>query len=629
MAQARVRHVARPGQMSQTPPASTAAAKPPPSSAGQARRAWLLTAWVAGVFTVLAGAGMLAQYVDAVRHDPLKSPQLAELKEKLKANPADEQLKQNIRRLDLELRQEHFRYLWRMNSGVWMLLGGASLLAVAGTRVAQGRKVRPLPKRKGDADREAVRAAASARWSVAACGAAVAAGLFAAGLGARTFLPQPQLEPAPEKTALAAAAPARAANDAASLEELRQNWPRFRGADGGGVSVSTNAPISWDLKTGAGVAWKVPVPANGFNSPITWAEQVFFSGGDASSREVFCLDGKTGRLAWHQAVANVPGSPAQAAEVPETTGWAASTMASDGRRLYVMFANGDLAAFTFEGKPVWSKCLGPLKNAYGYAASLATWRDRLILQLDQGDNEDGLSKLYALDGHTGQVVWQTPRKVGASWASPLVIQAAGKTQIITLAVPWVIAYSAEDGAELWRVEGLNGEITPSPIFAAGLVMAVSPSEKLMAIRPDGQGDVTKTHLAWTVEDNVPDVTSPVATSQLVFALTSSGMLTCLNASDGKKQWEHDFDMEFHTSPSVAGNRLYLFGQKGTAIVLEAAPQFKELFRTDMGDAFHASPAFSQDKMFVRGVTNVFCLQKGASEQERLNGSGAAGRATGQ
>jgi outer membrane protein assembly factor BamB len=399
------------------------------------------------------------------------------------------------------------------------------------------------------------------------------------------------------------------ASDAASPEELRQHWPRFRGADGGGVSMLTNAPVTWDPKTGAGIAWKVPVPASGFGSPIVWGDQVFLSGGDAKKREVFCLDGKTGQTLWRQPVASVPDGPAQAAEVPESTGYAASTMATDGRRVYVIFANGDCAAFTLEGKPAWSKSFGALKNPYGHATSLATWQDRLIVQLDQGDTEENKSKLYALDGRTGQIVWQRPRKVGASWATPIVIEAAGKAQVITLAVPCVISYAATDGAELWRVECLNGEITPSPVFADGLLFVASPSEKLLAIRPDGQGDVTKTHVVWTNEDNVPDVTSPTSNGELVFAVTTSGMLTCLDAKDGKKQWDHDFETECHASPSLAAGRLYLFSQKGTAVVVEAARQFKELFRTEMGDGFHASPAFAQDKIFLRGLTNVWCVGK--------------------
>ena len=299
-----------------------------------------------------------------------------------------------------------------------------------------------------------------------------------------------------------------------------------------------------------------------------------------------------------------------------STGYAASTMATDGRRVYVIFANGDCAAFTLDGKPVWAKAFGALKNPYGYATSLATWQDRLIVLLDQGEPEDGLSKLYALDGRTGRVVWERPRKVGASWASPIVIEAAGKPQVITLAVPWVISYNAKDGTELWRVNGLNGEITPSPVFAGGLVFVPSPSEKLFAIRPDGMGDVTKTHVAWTTEDNVPDVTSPVSNGELVFDLTTGGMLSCLDAKDGKKLWEHDFDMECHASPSVAGSRLYVIGLKGTAVVVEAGRQFKELFRTEMGDMFHASPAFAADRMFLRGVTNVWCM---GSRSERGEG----------
>ncbi len=410
------------------------------------------------------------------------------------------------------------------------------------------------------------------------------------------------------------------AADAASPQELLQNWPRFRGPDGGGVSPLTNTPAAWDAKSGAGIAWKVPAPTRGFGSPIVWGDRVFMSGGDAHQREVLCLDGNSGQVLWRKPVANVPGAPAQPAEVPESTGYAAPTMATDGRRVYVMFANGDCAAFTLDGQPAWSKSFGALKNPYGYATSLATWRDRLIVQLDQGDAEDNLSKLYALDGRTGQVIWQRPRKVGASWATPIVIEAAGKAQMIALAVPRVVAYSATDGTELWRVEGLNGEITPSPVFAGGLLFVASPSEKLLAIRPDGQGDVTKTHVAWTFEDNVPDVTSPLSNGELVFMITTSGMLTCLDAKDGKKLWDHDYEAEFHSSPSLAGKRLYLFGQKGLTVVVEAAREFKEVFHTELGDGFHASPAFAQDRIFLRGVTNVWCLGEARSPKSEVRKS---------
>ena len=574
----------------------------PPAMGAEA--AWRAARGIAAVFCLTISLLMLAGHLNTSAIDPLKSPDLKALKDKLRQNPADEQTKQQIRALDLQLRARYFRQLSQSASGGYLLIAGVAAFILAATQCARYRNQGPMPApRKRDAN--PAQAARIARWSVTATGAAVGGLLLGLGLGSGRAVS----ERTPGDGSLAAS-PAGASPtiaDAAPTEELQRNWPRFRGPGGSGVSEATNLPTRWDTKTGEGVAWKTPVPAPGFNSPIIWENRFFFSGGDSSKREVFCFDCGNGQMLWRQAVANVPGSPAQPPEIPDTTGYAASSMATDGRRVYVIFATGDVAAFTLEGKLVWSKSFGPLKNAYGYASSLATWRDRLIVLLDQGESEDGKSKLYALDGRTGQVVWQTPRKVGSSWATPIVFDGAGQPQVVALSLPWAISYGLRDGAELWRVECLSGEITPSPIFTGGFVFVPSPSDKLLAIRPDGRGEVTKTHVAWNTEENVPDVTSPVGNDELVFTLTTSGMLTCFDTKDGKKQWEHDFEMECHASPSLAANRLYFFGQKGTAIVAEAGRQFKELYRTEMGDVFHASPAFMQDKIILRGVTNLWCL----------------------
>ena len=587
-----------------------------PNAGPSAGRAWRMTAWVTAVFVLLLGVGLVVGYGFGRAEDPLKSPELKALKEQLRAKPADEQLKTRIRALDLELRQHYFLQISRLRFGVYLLLGGLAVFVAATSRAALFTRLLPMPQPKPDVAEQAARAATQARWSVAVSGTAIGLFLLILGLSLSPAVPRRAAEA--EKTVSAGNAEP-AGSDAASPEEMSRNWPRFRGATGSGLSIWTNIPVTWDLKTSEGVVWKIAAPAVGFNSPIIWNNRLFFSGGDAAKREVVCLDALSGKLLWRQTVATTPAGPKP--EIPESTGYAAATMATDGRRVYAFFANGDLAAFGLEGKPVWTKSFGTLKNPYGHAASVISWKDRVLLQLDQGESEEGKSKLYALDGRTGQIVWQQPRKVGSSWATPIVIEVAGKAQVITLAVPWVIAYSVTDGAELWRVEGLNGEITPSPAFAGGLVIAASPSEKVFAIRPDGQGDVTKTHVAWTTEENVPDVTSPTGNGEFVFTLTTSGTLTCLDVKDGKKLWEHDFDMECHASPSIAGDRLYLFGQKGTAVVVQVARQFKELFRSDMPDGFHASPAFAQDRLFLRGVTNLWCL--GAIKTE---GGGPKGEA---
>jgi outer membrane protein assembly factor BamB len=572
-------------------------------------RPWWLTAWISGVFSLLVAITMV---VGEIGHRPvqsLTSPELADAKAALRNTPNDEQTKKVIRELDLRQRRQYFRQLSRMHTGVFLLLGGVAVFLIAASRVAHFRKQPPIPGPKLDSAADRRHRAEAGRWSVAASGTVLGALLFVLGLSLSSAVPDQAAE---VEKLVGSPSPAAVENDAAAPQELRKNWPRFRGFEGAGVASFTNVPKEWDVKTGNGVLWKAPVPAKGFNSPICWGDRIFFSGGDAKQRDVFCLDAKTGQTLWRQDVTSVPGSPAQPPEIPDTTGYAACTMATDGKRVYVVFANGDVIALSFEGKTVWSKSFGPLKNAYGFATSLATWKDRLILQLDQGDSEEGKSKLYALDGRTGQIVWQKPRKVGSSWATPIVFEAAGRAQIIALAVPWVIAYAATDGSELWRVDCLSGEITPSPIFAGGLVIVPSPSDRLVAIRPEGQGDITKTGIAWTNDENVPDVTSPVSNGEQVFSITTPGFLTCFDIKTGKKVWEHDFDMEVHASPAIAGNRLYVFGQKGVAVVVEAAAQFKEIYRTEMGDAFHASPAFLDGKMILRGTTNIWCLGEKSS-----------------
>ena len=390
------------------------------------------------------------------------------------------------------------------------------------------------------------------------------------------------------------------AADLPTPEEYRANWPRFRGPDGGGATKG-------DVKTGANIAWSVDVPAAGFSSPVVWGDRVFLTGGDETKRVVMCFDVATGKLLWQSAVPKTEGSPDDKPEVPDQCGMAAVTAATDGRRVYAMFSNGDLAAFHFDGTPAWAKFLGTPKNQYGHATSLLTWQDRVIVQFDQGDADDKLSKLRAYDGATGAVVWERPRAVGASWATPIIFDAAGKSQLVTLAVPWVISYSPKDGAEIWRADLLDGEVTPSPIFAGGSLFIVSPANKLQPVRTDGAGDVTKTHVGWMAEDGIPDVTSPVSNGELIFTVTSSGMLTCYDAKDGKKQWEHDFEDACNASPSIAGGKLILITNKGTLIAVEVAREFKELARSPLGEKIYASPAFAQGKMFVRGVRHLICI----------------------
>jgi len=571
-----------------------------------AYRAWLAAAWIAAVFCLALSATLLYQRATATTNDPWKSPQLRELKARLAQAPKDTQIKTQIRALDLEYRQRFFRRLRMDRTGGWLLLGGVTVFLLAAQQAAGLRKTQAAPQPSPDAAAEALRQAGHARWAVGVGGAVVCGCLAFVALNTQTCLPASAAD-IPQLFGKTSGGAASAAGELFPLAEFQANWPRFRGPDGSGCSPKGTAPLAWDEQAKTGVVWKSAIPLPGFNSPIVWGNRVFISGGDAEKRAVFCYDTADGKLVWERPIENVAGSPAKAPEIMEQTGYAASTMATDGRRVYVIFANGDLAALGFDGAVVWSKHLGVPKNQYGHATSLAVWQGKLIVQLDQGEGEPGNSRLTVFDGSTGKVVWEKARKVPGSWASPIVVEAAGKTQIITAGVPWLAAYAFADGAELWKAEVLDGEVTPSPILAGGLICGASPSNKLTAFRPDGSGDVTKTHLAWTSEENIPDVTSPATNGELIFYITSSGMLTCLDAKDGKKLWEHDFEVEMQASPGIAGNRVYVVSTTGQAWVFEAAREYKELGKGALDDKFFASPAFAAGRLYLRGNASLYCI----------------------
>jgi outer membrane protein assembly factor BamB len=562
-------------------------------------RALVLTAWIAGAFCLLVCGIMVYGHFEASTNDPWKSPQLLALKDKLAAEPKNGPLQQEIRQLDLMFRLNFRHRLALDKTGAWLLLGGTLAFVLAAGKAAALKKTLSLPQPpKPDAGEQSIKLASRARWSLAGVGLVVAGSLLIIRLGNTSVLPADHA--AWQKLLSRPGAPEALVEDVATLSEFQTNWPRFRGWDGSGAAA-------WDLKSMPGILWRSAIPAPGHSSPIVWGNRVFISGGTADRREVFCYNASSGALLWQRAIENVPGSPLKISEVPEDAGCAAPTMATDGRRVYIIFANGDLGALNFDGSVVWTKYLGPIKNPYGHAASLAVWGGNLLIQLDQGETRAEGSKLISLQGASGRVLWERSRPVPASWATPIVIEAAGKTQIITLADPWVIAYTLADGNELWRAQLLENEVVPSPVFAGGFVLLLNPGARLMALRPDGTGDVTQTHVAWATGENVPDIASPVGNGELVFTVTSAGTATCFGVNDGKKIWETNLDTEVQASPGLLGSRLFILGESGALVTLQAGRELHEMGRTQLPDKFDASPAFASGHVFLRGVTNLYCL----------------------
>ena len=199
----------------------------------------------------------------------------------------------------------------------------------------------------------------------------------------------------------------------------------------------------------------------------------------------------------------------------DDTGYAASTTATDGRRVFAIFANGDLAAFDFAGKLAWSKSLGMPENSYGHASSLTTYKNLLLVQFDQGSSRAPKSKLLAFDSATGRIVWQVARPVPNSWTTPIVIRVPTATRSSRPPIRGSSPTIAADGAEIWRVKCLKTDIGPSPTFADGRVFVANDNSELSAIRADGQRrrDRRRTSL-WKGEDGMPDTCSPLATERV-------------------------------------------------------------------------------------------------------------------
>ncbi len=408
---------------------------------------------------------------------------------------------------------------------------------------------------------------------------------------------------------------------AISEEKLAGDWPCFRGCGGSGISPYSNVPDDWDGPSGKNIVWKSPLGLPGNSSPIVVAGRIFFTGADENQRQVYCYEAKTGKLLWQRDVPSTPDSR-KPVKLNDDTGYAACTMAGDrvpgtpGGYVAAIFANGDLAAYDLDGKLAWSQSLGIPENPYGHAASLSIYKDLVLVPMDQGTAKAARSKLRALDIATGQTVWEQTRAVPSSWATPIVLHAAGapgtpgRDQVLTAASPWIIAYDAVEGRELWQVKGKEGDVAPSPVSAGNTVfVAATESAPLLAIRADGIGDVTASHVLWKGEDNTPDICSPLATADSVFLLTSDGLLTCYDAQKGTKLWEEDLnDFKCKSSPSMVGKQLYLIEQTGKGWILEPNRSgVKRVRQTNLGEGCVTCPAFQDGRMYVRGKKNLFCI----------------------
>ncbi len=578
------------------------------------------TAWVALVFCLVLVAFLAVNFFQSRALDPIISPEITALKAELVKNPLDDNLKKQIRVKDLEIRQQLLRHQELGQKGGWLLLGGMAFFVLT-IKYGYYQKKLARPEKRPivavNQAREIRQAMVSvATLTVLAAGAAwVVSSQSQTQLSALVLLAKAEPGAAPTNASASAAAPApkpvAPTTPFPTPEEIAKNWPRFRGPGGNANAVYTNFPFSWDAEKGENIAWKSPIPTPGANSAVVWDNYVFITGATAKKREVYAYDLATGKLLWQKPVETAAPAGTEPPTVMEDSGgYAPSTAVTDGRRVYVIFVSGDIAAFDYQGNQVWTHYLGRPDNSYGHASSLEFYQNRLIVLLDQADGKGDKSKLLAFDTATGKLAWESkPRPVPNSWATPITMKVGQRDLIITCANPWVMGYDASNGNEIWRAKALYGEVTPSPVSAAGMVFAVMDGENLSAIKADGEGDVTKTHIAWKGEEGLPDITSPVTDGKFIYLATSSGAFTAYEIATGKKAYSQELELSFKSSPSIVGDRVLLIDDKGLAIWVQTGPEYKELGRCSFGEEILASPAFLDGRMVLRGKSNLFCVGK--------------------
>lgn len=572
---------------------------------------------VTGIFCSMVTILLLLNFWQIQQNKPLDNVALKTLVDRLTADPNNDALKVDIRNLDLLARKAYFNSEWQVVTGGILLLFGAIVFfaALKVYRDMQAKIEVPVDLGKN----AAIARILSQRWLLVTIGILFVGALSASWLS-KDYLKiydlsvngslktgKPQIEQVNITSAAGTGSDSLSKKDSISgpkvtvllsVAEIKKQSNSFRGPFGNGVSTHKNIPVSWDGASGRKVIWKVKVPKPGYNSPVIWGDKVFVTGADAKGEVVYCYDLLTGKLLWQHDAGKIPGSPAAKPEVSQDTGLSPSTLVVDGQRVFAIFPTGDIVCLDMDGKPVWSKNIGVPDNHYGHASSLIALQDKLFIQYDS--NKGG--RIIALNVLTGNTVWDIKRKTEISWASPIIMVANNKTQLVTTSNPLVAGYDTETGKELWSVECMSGEVAPSPCYGGGLVFAGNDNAKLVAIQPG-----TPAKILWESDEILPEVSSPVVSDGLLFVCTSSGTIACFDATTGKKQWENDFGKGFFSSPVITEGKIYAIDMGGKMHILKVSREKKIVGEPTLGEKAFATPAFTDGRIVLRGVNNLFCI----------------------
>lgn len=382
-----------------------------------------------------------------------------------------------------------------------------------------------------------------------------------------------------------------------------EDWPEFRGPTGQGHSTEHGVPFEWSESRN--VAWKTPVPGSGWSSPVVaggriWVTTAIGERGAASLR-VLAFDVETGREVVNVEVFRIR----NAVLLNPKNSLASPTPIVEGDRVYVHFGADGTAALTTSGELVWKTRLS-YESQHGNGGSPVVYGDLLIVSCDGSD----AAFVVALDKRTGKVRWKTARRYpwDQAYSTPLVIRVGDRDEVVSVGAYRAAAYDPTSGKEIWRVNYADGfSNVPRPVYGNGLIYIATGFQQpsLLAVRVDGVGDVTNTHIAWTLKRAAPFTPSPLLVGDQLYVISDFGIASCLDARTGETHWQARLGGNYSASPIFADGRIYILNEEGMTTVIAPGKEFRKLATNRLDAETLASMAVSVGSIFVRSHSHLY------------------------
>jgi outer membrane protein assembly factor BamB len=398
----------------------------------------------------------------------------------------------------------------------------------------------------------------------------------------------------------------------ASQSHAGEDWFQFRGPDGQGHSTATGLPTHWS--TTENVRWKQAIPGRGWSSPVCVGNQIFLTtavpADSSHALHTLSLEASTGKIIWDTVVFDrlIP----TRAQMHSKNSYASPTPVVHGERVYVHFGTQGTACLSLAGKVIWKTRELVYQPNHGSGGSPVLVDGFLIVSCGGAD----LQFVAALDANTGDLRWKKDRlpceePKRFAFGTPLLIEVNGQKQVISPGAHMVVAYDPKTGDELWSVRYDGYSVVPRPVFGNGLVYLSTSfdSAQLLAIRPDGHGNVTDSHVAWKQARSIPNTPSPLLVDENLFLINDAGIASCLDAKTGRPRWTHRLGGKFSASPLQAEGHIYVVSEGGETTVLRATPEhYEEIARNKLDEEALASPVVVGHGLLLRTAKKLYRME---------------------